>query len=914
MSKARSTGNIGNIIKTSTTCVTVTDGTSDLLIMSGSGRVTIPGNLVVLGGISGSSAESASYSLSSSFATNANFLDGIDGTSFLQTGSFNTFSSSIDTTIKNKLNNDGVVSGSVQVDITSTTGYPTFSSSLSSSISSLSGSVATTTSGLSSSIGSLSSSVATTTSNLSSSIGSLSSSVAITTSGLASRIGSVETKTGSYATTGSNIFVGSQTITGSLYITTDLVVQGCSCLQNITASAVSIGTNTVVLNTATPAVRFAGISVQDSGSNAGVTGSIFWDGLCNKWVYSNPTGIGYSGGMLLSGPRTSTLGSESPLSCNYISKSGGGDHLYDSCIYDNGTTICINATNTIFSGGCVNIGNSPQDFTFNVATTCVGTNATIAQFYNSDYTSGTRGFIRVRNSVNAGGTTSAYIGQGVDQKTYFYNNDPSRAGDIVITNTGKVGIGTPSPISQLHIKTDVASASRPTTLATSATNSAVYITTICGSGAGIAFGQIGANTNYIQATYEDGSASTRLALNPYGNAVGIGTGNNSFSGQKLFIESANDQAGVTMYNNFDCNMWSLATGTDGINNKGFAIRDIINGATRLQIDNCGYIGIGTLSPAEPLSVSFAAHGLISQHRQSCGVGVGQNFYMKFNNVVGSAVSYAGIYSDIQSNTNGAHSGRMILQVANNGSLSSVVTIANTGISTFSNTICSPQFTGGFVCAVGGLSARGASTTWSTFNFFGDNPGGAGAQCKTVLAGSIIGCTGHGPQLRFSGAAPGGFIDIGQDCNAGFVIEASDTPSLNVTQTSRVGIQNTAPQGKLEVGIVNNNTTAGGHFFSSFQIPVNTWYTVFYSPSNGQWNAITEFTWTSAGDFNRSGAAYMRWAYEPGAATLGVVYTLFNNSQNATASFRKSGNEIQVYITGGAADYYVQVRIQGSQAS
>ena len=257
--------------------------------------------------------------------------------------SLNSFTSSINTTIKSKLDSESVISGSIQVSITGTTGYSTFSSSVSSSIGSLSGSVATTTSGLSSSIGSLSSSVATTTSDLSSSIGSLSSSVATTTGNLSSRIGSVETKTGSYATTGSNIFVGSQVITGSLYITNDMVVQGCSCLQNITASAVSIGTNTVVLNTATPAVRFAGISVQDSGSNAGVTGSIYWDGLCNRWVYSNPSGIGYSGGMLLSGPRTSTLGSEAPLTCNYIAKSGGGDHLYDSCIIDDGTTVCINA-------------------------------------------------------------------------------------------------------------------------------------------------------------------------------------------------------------------------------------------------------------------------------------------------------------------------------------------------------------------------------------------------------------------------------------------------------------------------------------------------------------------------------------------------------------------------------------------
>jgi len=130
---------------------------------------------------------------------------------------------------------------------------------------------------------------------------------------------------------------------------------------------------------------------------------------------------------------------------------------------------------------------------------------------------------------------------------------------------------------------------------------------------------------------------------------------------------------------------------------------------------------------------------------------------------------------------------------------------------------------------------------------------------------------------------------------------------------RVGIQNTSPQGILEVGVVDANSTYGGHFFSTFTIPVNTWYTIFYAPNN-TWAAITEFTWTSAADFNRSGAAYMRWAYEAGGATLGVVYTLFNNSQNSTATFRNSGGEIQVNITGGAANYYVQVRIQGSKAA
>jgi hypothetical protein len=170
------------------------------------------------------------------------------------------------------------------------------------------------------------------------------------------RLTNLENKTGSLATTGSNIFYGNQTVSGTVYIQSDLIVQGTSCIQNITGSSLNIGTNIVSLNTATPSVRYAGLTVQDSGSSAGVTGSILWDSLCNRWMYSNPSTVGYSGGIIMSGPRAATLGTETTLTCNYIAKSGGGDHLYDSCIWE--------------MSGSVGINNSSPGTALQITTTC----------------------------------------------------------------------------------------------------------------------------------------------------------------------------------------------------------------------------------------------------------------------------------------------------------------------------------------------------------------------------------------------------------------------------------------------------------------------------------------------------------------------------------------------------------------
>jgi len=153
-----------------------------------------------------------------------------------------------------------------------------------------------------------------------------------------------------FATTGSNNFIGSQTITGSLYISQNLVVQGSSSLEDITGSNVYIGTNKINLNTDTPAIRFGGLSVFDSGSNFGESGSLLWDSQNNHWLYQHPASSGapYKSAMLISGPKNSgSLGNELGLTIGKIQKAVGDDHIGDSIIHDDGSKIYING----ISGG-----------------------------------------------------------------------------------------------------------------------------------------------------------------------------------------------------------------------------------------------------------------------------------------------------------------------------------------------------------------------------------------------------------------------------------------------------------------------------------------------------------------------------------------------------------------------------------
>jgi hypothetical protein len=282
-------------------------------------------------------------------------------------GSLNSFTSSINTTIKDKLNTEGVVSGSSQIVLSGTTGFSVVSASLSSLSSSISitnfnqdgrlTSIETSTS----SLNSFTSSINTTIKDKLNAEGVISGSSQISlemvngystfSSSIAGtdflqdgRLSTIESKTGSYATTGSNVFIGAQTISGSVIIRENLTVLGSSSITYTTSSQLRVDDNVIVVNTASPAERFGGLQVYDSGSAGEATGSLFWDSQKNRWVYQNSSEASYGGGVLLSGPRSSgSLGDELTLTSGKIARSAGGDHLNDSIITEyNATTIGIN--------------------------------------------------------------------------------------------------------------------------------------------------------------------------------------------------------------------------------------------------------------------------------------------------------------------------------------------------------------------------------------------------------------------------------------------------------------------------------------------------------------------------------------------------------------------------------------------
>jgi hypothetical protein len=524
-----------------------------------SGSLTVTGNIITSGSItiSGSIA-SASYAVS---ASEASKLQGLGSSSFAPAATFNTVSQSY-----------AASSASLSTRVTNEEATSSVLTSASSSFAIVSSSYATAS-------GSLSTRVT----NLEVTTSVVSSSFATTSGSLSSRVTIIE---GQDATTGSNNFTGVQyvsntsnaisfTSTASLYTDggfrvakdsfvsgtayfNNITVYGTSSIQYITSSQVNIGSNIITVNTDTPAVRFGGLAVFDSGSTQ-LTGSLFWDSEKNHWIYSNPSGSTYNSAMLMNGPRnTGSLGDEQGTTNNALMKGQGGDHITSSQMIDDGTTVQI--------PGNLQVTGSLSGSSALYSSTVTATGLVSSFTSNANSNNG----LNIVNSgtVGYGGAVTFNIGSGGinynSARIYSENEGTGGTFRIQTANTSQV-LSDRLTISNTGAATFSSSVSTGAALTVTGTNSTSANNTI---------------TGYSADLYA-------LAIRQKGASAGI-SGTN-FMAQ---IISATGAEGLEIYTP---NSKELIFGT--------------NATERLRITSAGLVGIGTSSPSGLLQVGVANAGI-----------------------------------------------------------------------------------------------------------------------------------------------------------------------------------------------------------------------------------------------------------------------------------------------------------------
>jgi hypothetical protein len=383
-----------------------------------------------------------------------------------------------------------------------------------------------------------------------------------------------------YLTTGSS--GGTQTISGSLVINQNLTVLGTSSITYVTSSQLNISTNIITVNTATPAIRFGGLAVADSGSSPIRSGSLLFDSTNDQWIFvhqSSSSGGAITSSILIMGPESTTgLGNEINLTTNRIPKSVNAEHIGDSNISDDGTTVLINS-NTQITGSLLITGsliltgslNSP-----NITGSLQGTSSW-ASWATNALTASTADSFTVRNNLIVSGnmtfgdattdnitmnaaTMSLGSGTGIlniDSNTLYVDGANNR-----------VGINTTNPNSRLDINNGTINVSinnNDPALRVSASNTGltnieiINLSTDTNAGSALRF------ANNIGLT---GNPQAQIFL---------GSSNYTSGGNRFFIQNITGSVEVTS-----------TTGNVDINTSAVGVAN-----TRLRVFNNGNVAIGT---------------------------------------------------------------------------------------------------------------------------------------------------------------------------------------------------------------------------------------------------------------------------------------------------------------------------------
>lgn len=219
------------------------------------------------------------------------------------------------------------------------------------------------------------------------------------------------------------ILANNNVFTGVTQTFTNIAVNGTASfnyVKTVTGSAVIIGDEFVILNADTPATRYAGLVVFDSGSGSPATASFEWDGETDNWIIMEETG---DTAVVLTGP-TGSRGSEILPGINRLQKGGGHHQLINSTITDTGALVSVgvgmnvtgSVTSTSFIGNLIGQADTAITASFaNSATfadnASTATNATSASFATNA--------VNAVNAISASKVNTLSAGDDVDYNLVF---------------------------------------------------------------------------------------------------------------------------------------------------------------------------------------------------------------------------------------------------------------------------------------------------------------------------------------------------------------------------------------------------------------------------------------------------------------------------------------------------------------
>jgi hypothetical protein len=207
----------------------------------------------------------------------------------------------------------------------------------------------------------------------------------------------------------------------------------------------------------------------------------------------------------------------------------------------------------------------------------------------------------------------------------FYTSYGSRSEKMRITSAGNIGIGTTSPVANLHIYRGVNST--VATLGEVASYSTVKIGKFrADQDNSLYIGNAGSFCSFLQGANDAGSNAMHILINPFGGNVGIGT---TSPADLLNIQGTNKNIRVTntaaynasgtaylgfngYYNSSNADSWfaRIVSGKENTTDndaRGYLSIQTNNPssgiADRVRIDSNGNLGIGTTTPYDKLEVA-----------------------------------------------------------------------------------------------------------------------------------------------------------------------------------------------------------------------------------------------------------------------------------------------------------------------